>query len=94
MADDKKTTAAVAKEKDNQEEAAPEQEQAAVAYYYLPDENPNGAFYPGVPPGDILQHVYDAQPKWIQKSIAASPMYSDTRPGARKKAQAGEESEK
>jgi hypothetical protein len=52
-----------------------EEEQAVVAYYYLPEENANNASYPGVPLGDILQHTYDAQPEWIQKSIAASPMY-------------------
>lgn len=68
-------------------EAAPEeQEQAVVAYYYLPENNPDGASYPGVPLGDILQHVYDAQPKWIQKSIAANPMYSEEKPGSRRKA--------
>ena len=51
------------------------QEQAVVAFHYDSSENPNNAFYPGVPPGDILQEKYDELPKWIQTSIAGNPMY-------------------
>lgn len=67
------------------------EEQAVIAYHYVPDENSVGGSYPGVPPGDILQHVYDAQPEWIQKSIAANPMYKAAAP---KKPDKAKESEK
>ena len=90
MADDK--------DKDNKkadEPAAPETqvEQAEVAFYYVDTENPTGATYPGVPPGDILKHVYDMQPDWIRKGIAHNPMYSTDPPG-KKKPDKAKESEK
>lgn len=46
-----------------------------VAYYYLSDKNPNGAFLPGVPLCDLHTAQVEQYPKWIQKSIKASPMY-------------------
>ena len=59
--------------KDNAKEDKPEQ--AVVLFRYVPDEASAGLSYPGVPPGDILEHQYETFPKWIQKSIAESPMY-------------------
>ena len=46
-----------------------------VAYYYLPAENPTGAFFPGVPLADLTPEMVETYPKWIVKSIKASPMY-------------------
>ena len=46
-----------------------------VAYYYLPAENPEGAFFPGVPLADLTPEMVEQYPKWIVKSIKASPMY-------------------
>ena len=46
-----------------------------VAYYYLPANNPEGAFYPGVPLADLTPEMVEQYPKWIVKSIKASPMY-------------------
>jgi hypothetical protein len=81
-----------------------EEEQATIAYYYLPDQNEAGAHYPGVPMRDLTKDEYEAHPKWIQRSIAASPMYAEEKPKPSRKApaaketadqkNAGEESEK
>jgi hypothetical protein len=46
-----------------------------VAYYYLPARNTDGAFYPGVPLADLTPEMVETYPKWIVKSIKASPMY-------------------
>ena len=46
-----------------------------VAYYYLPAKNTDGAFFPGVPLADLTPEMVETYPKWIVKSIKASPMY-------------------
>jgi hypothetical protein len=77
----KEETQAVS-ENDNNNKATTEgeEEQATIAYYYLPDQNEAGAHYPGVPLRDLTKDEYEAHPKWIQRSIAASPMYSEDKP--------------
>lgn len=75
-------------EKDEQEKGA-EQEQEAVAvvetapiaYYYLPDENPTGLKFDGVPLRNLTPRDVDRLPKWMQRQVHKSPMYTETPPG-------------
>lgn len=74
MASDDKENKAAAEGADDVK-ADDKPEQSVVLFRYLSDKNPTGGMYPGVPPGDILAHAYETYPKWIQNSIAESPMY-------------------
>lgn len=62
------------------ETEAKDTDAAEVAYYYLPNKNLSGAQHPGVPLRNILAHEAEALPKWLRKSLEASPMYSTDKP--------------
>lgn len=49
-----------------------------VAYKYLPEKNVEQGTLPGVPLRDLTVSEVESQPEWIQRSIAAHPMYRST----------------
>lgn len=76
-------------EKDEQEKGAEQEQEAAVAvvetapiaYYYLPDENPTGLKFDGVPLRNLTPRDVERLPKWMQRQVRKSPMYTETAPG-------------
>lgn len=53
----------------------------AIAWYYDPEKNPNdAASLPGVPLRDLTEDEVAGYPEYIQRSIAASPLYRKTKP--------------
>lgn len=57
---------------------------AEVVYYYLPDENPNGLKFAGVPLRDLTARDVDRLPEWKKRQLKKAPFYSDTPPGETK----------
>lgn len=66
------------------EQVAVVEDSVPIAYYYDASANKTNAFFPGVPRGAITQEQCDALPKWLQRSIAASPMYVSATPATEK----------
>lgn len=56
------------------------EERMATAYYYDESKNPDGAYFGGVPLGNISEEEFESYPKWLQQNIAESPMYRKTNP--------------
>lgn len=54
---------------------------APIAYYYLPDENPQGARFQGIPLRNLTVVEVAKLPEWKQRQIKKSKMYSDSPPG-------------
>lgn len=48
-----------------------------MAKTYLPGSNTAGAFYPGVPLGDLSTAVFNALPAWLQAAINGATIYQD-----------------
>jgi hypothetical protein len=68
----------------------------AVARYYDASQNPEGAYFSGVPLRDIEQAEWDELPEHVQQSVDASPFYRKTKPTsakAEKKASADDKGE-
>jgi hypothetical protein len=55
-----------------------------IARYYVAENNPQSAFFVGVPQGDIDQATWDALPERIQRNVDAAPYYRKTAPPAPK----------
>jgi hypothetical protein len=49
-----------------------------IAFKYLPEKNVEQGTLPGVPLRDLTVSDVEGQPEWIQRSIAALPMYRST----------------
>jgi predicted component of type VI protein secretion system len=49
-----------------------------IAFKYLEDKNPEQGTLPGVPLRDLTVSDVEGHPEWIQRSIAAHPMYRST----------------
>jgi hypothetical protein len=49
-----------------------------IAFKYLPEKNPEQGTLPGVPLRDLTVSDVEGHPEWIQRSIAAHPMYRST----------------
>ena len=58
-----------------------------IVFWYTAESNPDGATLPGVPLDHLTKSAVAAFPPWIQRSIAASPLYTTqaAKPKAAKK---------
>jgi hypothetical protein len=64
-----------------------------IAFRYVAEQNPQGAFLPGVPLRDLTVADVAAAPAWLRPSIAAQPFYQAVEP-AKPKRQAAQEQSK
>lgn len=48
--------------------------------YYDAEQNPGGAFLPGVPLRDLTDEDLARLPAHLQRSVGASPLYRKTKP--------------
>jgi hypothetical protein len=59
-----------------------------ISRYYVPENNPQGAHFPGVPQDDIDDERWASIPPSIQADVDASNMYRKTKPPSAKKSEA------